>query len=86
MSWCAREPPLAACGLAAPESSFAHLRAAMARRPAGRLRGLRFAGGVVLLGQAEDLPGVRDGTYLDLVVNVSKNWQTETALLDRLGY
>ncbi|MGI9605808.1 MAG: GTPase Era [Acidimicrobiales bacterium] len=29
---------------------------------------------------------LRDGTYLDLVVKVSKNWQTETELLEQLGY
>jgi GTP-binding protein Era len=29
---------------------------------------------------------LRDGTYLDLVVKVSKNWQTEKELLERLGY
>ena len=29
---------------------------------------------------------LRDGTYLDLVVKVAKNWQRESALLDRLGY
>jgi len=29
---------------------------------------------------------LREGTYLDLVVKVSKNWQTEAELLDRLGY
>ena len=29
---------------------------------------------------------LRDGTYLDLVVKVAKNWQTEKELLDRLGY
>ncbi|MFT7474271.1 MAG: GTP-binding protein Era [Verrucomicrobiales bacterium] len=29
---------------------------------------------------------LREGTYLDLQVKVSKNWQSEAALLDRLGY
>lgn len=29
---------------------------------------------------------LREGTYLDLVVKVSKNWQTEKELLERLGY
>ena len=29
---------------------------------------------------------LREGTYLDLVVKVSKHWQREAALLDRLGY
>ena len=29
---------------------------------------------------------LREGTYLDLVVKVTKNWQTEAALLERLGY
>ena len=29
---------------------------------------------------------LREGTYLDLVVKVSKNWQTEAELLERLGY
>ena len=29
---------------------------------------------------------LREGTFLDLQVKVSKNWQTETQLLDGLGY
>lgn len=29
---------------------------------------------------------LREGTFLELQVKVSKNWQTEAALLDRLGY
>jgi len=29
---------------------------------------------------------LREGTYLDLQVKVSKNWQTEASILDRLGY
>ena len=29
---------------------------------------------------------LREGTYLELQVKVAKNWQTEAALLDRLGY
>jgi len=29
---------------------------------------------------------LREGTYLDLQVKVAKNWQTETEILDRLGY
>ena len=29
---------------------------------------------------------LREGTYLDLQVKVSKNWQTEVELLDRMGY
>lgn len=29
---------------------------------------------------------LREGTYLELQVKVSKNWQTEAAILDRLGY
>jgi GTP-binding protein Era len=29
---------------------------------------------------------LREGTYLDLTVKVSKNWQTEAELLERLGY
>lgn len=29
---------------------------------------------------------LREGTYLDLVVKVAKNWQTEAELLERLGY
>ncbi len=29
---------------------------------------------------------LREGTYLELQVKVSKNWQTETSLLERLGY
>lgn len=29
---------------------------------------------------------LRKGTYLELIVKVSKNWQTEAALLERLGY
>ncbi len=29
---------------------------------------------------------LREGTYLELQVKVSKNWQTEASILDRLGY
>ena len=29
---------------------------------------------------------LREGTYLDLVVKVSKNWQTEASILEGLGY
>lgn len=29
---------------------------------------------------------LREGTYLDLVVKVAKNWQTEASILDGLGY
>ncbi len=29
---------------------------------------------------------LREGTYLELVVSVARNWQTERELLDRLGY
>lgn len=29
---------------------------------------------------------LREGTYLELQVKVAKNWQTEAAVLDRLGY
>lgn len=29
---------------------------------------------------------LREGTFLDLQVKVAKNWQTEAAMLDRLGY